>query len=196
MANLFDRANYPTQEPDVLVVGDRWVWRRPDLVADYPTADYALTYEFHEDSGGGGSHKFTITATETTDDYIVEIASATTAAYATGDFHWYAFITRTSDSERIAIDDGYAKIELNFADTNADHRSHAKKVLDAIEAVLENRASQDQMSYSIAGRSLSRMSIDDLMRFRDRYRAEYNRELKKWRIKNKQDTGNTIKARF
>ena len=196
MANLFDRDNYPKQEPDLLVVGDRWTWRRPDLVSDYPTADYALTYEFHEDSGGGGSHKFTLTATETTDDYLIEIASATTANYATGDFHWYAFITRTSDSERIAIDDGYAKIELNFADTNADHRSHAKKVLDAIEAVLENRASQDQMSYSIAGRSLSRMSIDDLMRFRDRYRAEYNRELKKWRIKNKQDTGNTIKARF
>lgn len=196
MANLFDRANYPTQEPDTLVVGDRWVWRRPDLVADYPTADYALTYEFHEDSGGGGSHKFTITATETTDDYLIEIASATTANYATGDFHWYAFITRTSDSERIAIDDGYAKIELNFADTNADHRSHAKKVLDAIEAVLENRASQDQMSYSIAGRSLSRMSIDDLMNFRNRYRAEYNKELKKWRIKNKQETGSTIKVRF
>ena len=33
-------------------------------------------------------------------------------------------------------------------------------------------------------------------KFRDRYRAEYNQELKKWRIKNKQDTGNTIKVRF
>lgn len=196
MANLFDRANYPTQEPDLLVVGDRWVWRRPDLVAYYPTADYALTYEFHEDSGGGGSHKFSITATETSTDYIIEIASATTANYQTGDYHWYAFITRTSDSERIAVDDGYAKIELNFADTNADHRSHAKKVLDAIEATIEGRASQDQMSYSIAGRSLSRMSIDDLLKFRDRYKAEYNLELKKWRIKNKQDTGNTIKVRF
>ena len=196
MANLFDRDNYPTQEPDLLVVGDRWTWRRPDLAATYDPADYALTYEYHEDSGGGGSHKFTLTATETTDDYIIEIASATTAAYATGDFHWFAFITRTSDSERIAVDDGYAKIELDFADTNADHRSHAKKVLDAIEAVLENRASQDQMSYSIAGRSLARMSIDDLMTFRNRYRAEYNEELKRWRIKNKQDTGNTIKVRF
>ena len=196
MANLFDRANYPTQEPDTLVVGDRWMWRRPDLASIYDPSAYALTYEYHRDSGGGGSHKFAITATETTDDYIIEIASATTAAYATGDFHWYAFITRTSDSERIAVDDGYAKIELNFADTNADHRSHAKKVLDAIEAVLENRASQDQMSYSIAGRSLARMSIDDLMTFRNRYRAEYNEELKRWRIKNKQDTGNTIKVRF
>lgn len=196
MANLFDRDNYPTQEPDLLVIGDRWTWRRPDLAATYDPSAYALTYEYHEDSGGGGSHKFALTATETTDDYIIEIASATTAAYATGDFHWYAFITRSSDSERIAVDNGYAKVELNFADTNADHRSHAKKVLDAIEAVLENRASQDQMSYSIAGRSLARMSIDDLMTFRNRYRAEYNEELKRWRIKNKQDTGNTIKVRF
>ena len=196
MANLFDRANYPTQEPDILVVGDRWTWRRPDLAATYDPADYALTYEYHEDSGGGGSHKFVITATEITDDYIIEVPSATTAAYTNGDYHWYAFITRTSDSERIAVDDGYAKIEINFADTNADHRSHAKKVLDAIQATIEGRASQDQMSYSIAGRSLSRMSIDDLLKFRDRYRAEYNRELKEWRIKNKQDTGNTIKVRF
>jgi len=196
MANLFDRANYPTQEPDELVIGDRWTWRRPDLAATYDPADYALTYEYHEDSGGGGSHKFVITATEITDDYIIEVPSATTAAYINGDYHWYAFITRTSDSERIAVDDGYAKIEINFADTNADHRSHAKKVLDAIQATIEGRASQDQMSYSIAGRSLSRMSIDDLLKFRDRYRAEYNRELKEWRIKNKQDTGNTIKVRF
>jgi len=196
MANLFDRDNYPTQEPDLLVVGDRWMWRRPDLVADYPTADYALTYEFHEDSGGGGSHKFTITATETSTDYIVEIASATTASYTAGEYNWYAFITRSSDSQRIAVDEGHTKLELDFANTNADNRSHAKKVLDAIQAVLENRASQDQMSYSIAGRSLSRMSIDDLMRFRDRYRAEYNKEIKQKRIKNKQDTGNTIKARF
>ena len=36
MSNLFDRANYPTQEPDELVVGDRWVWRRDDLVSEYP----------------------------------------------------------------------------------------------------------------------------------------------------------------
>lgn len=196
MANLFDRDNYPNQEPDTLVVGDRWVWQRPDLVSDYPTDTYALTYEFHEDSGGGGSHKFTITATEISDNYLVEVGSSTTASKTAGEYNWYAFITRSADSERFAVDEGHTKIELNFANTNADNRSHAKICLDNIQAVLENRASQDQMSYSIAGRSLSRMSVDDLFRFRDRYRAEYNREIKLLRIKNKQDTGNTIKARF
>jgi hypothetical protein len=78
MANLFDASNYPSQEPETLVVGDRWVWQRPDLVTDYPTDQYALTYEFHTDSGGGGSHKFTVTASETTTSYVVEVASTVT----------------------------------------------------------------------------------------------------------------------
>ena len=60
--------------------------------------------------------------------------------------------------------------------TSIDVQSHARKVLSAIEAVIEGRASQDQMSYSIAGRSLSRMPIDDLLTLRDRYRAEWNKE--------------------
>jgi hypothetical protein len=185
MANLFDRANYPTQEPDTLVVGDRWMWRRPDLASIYDPSEYALTYEYHRDSGGGGVNKFTITATETSDDYIIEVPSSTTDAYVSNAYIWYAFITRSSDSERIAVDNGRAELVDDFADSNADVRSHAKTVLDAIEAV-----------YSIAGRSLSRMSIDDLMTFRNRYRAEYLEEIKKSRIKNKQDSGNLVKVRF
>tara|TARA_R100000005_G_C4993035_1_gene200163 strand:- start:1572 stop:2162 length:591 start_codon:yes stop_codon:yes gene_type:complete len=196
MSNLFDRVNYPVQEPDTIVIGDRLVWRRDDLANTYPIGSYALTYEFHEDSGGGGSHKFTITATEAEDTYFVEIASSTTASYADGDFIWNAFITRSSDSQRIRVDTGRTTIVKNLANTNADLRSHAKKVLDAVQAVLENRASVDQASFSIAGRSLSRMSIDELLSFRDKYKAEYLQEIKKARIKNKQRSGNTIEVKF
>ena len=195
MSNIFDRVNYPTQEPDTLVVGDRWVWRRDDLVSDYPIADYALEYRFTEDSTGN-TNAFTIAATEADSTYLVEITSAVTANLVAGDYQWAAFIIRSSDSQRVVVDQGRTEILPNLQNTTADLRSHAKKVLDAIEAVLENRASQDQMSYSIAGRSLSRMSIDDLMTFRNRYRAEYLREIKLARIKNKQDSGNTIKVRF
>ena len=195
MANLFDRDNYPNQEPDTLVVGDRWLWRRDDLVSDYPLADYALEYRFTEDSTGN-TNAFTIAATEADSTYLVEIASAVTANLVAGDYQWAAFIIRSSDSQRVVVDQGRTEILPNLQNTTADLRSHAKICLDNIQAVLENRASQDQMSYSIAGRSLSRMSIDDLMTFRDRYRTEYLKEIKLARIKNKQDTGNTIKARF
>tara|TARA_B100001093_G_C26859419_1_gene1029174 strand:+ start:2461 stop:3087 length:627 start_codon:yes stop_codon:yes gene_type:complete len=196
LSNKFDRTNYPTAEPAVLVAGDRFTWKRDDLASDYSPSAFALTYEFHEDSGGGGSHKFTITATEADDTYYIEVGSSTTASYSVGDYIWEAYITRSSDSERIMVDSGRTEITENLANTNADIRSHAKKVLDAIEAVIEGRATIDQSSFSIAGRSLSRMSVDELMTFRDRYKAEYLKEIKLARIRNKQGSGNTIKVKF
>lgn len=196
MANLFDASNYPSQEPETLVVGDRWVWQRPDLVTDYPTDTYALTYEFHCDTGGGGNHKFTVTASETSTAYVVEVSSVTTAGYNAHQYKWYAFITRTSDSQRVAVDNGITTLVVNYADSNADVRTHAKKVLDSIQAVIENRATVDQSSFTIAGRSLSRMTIDELFMVRDRYRAEYNEEVKKARIRNKKPSGNLIGVRF
>ena len=40
------------------------------------------------------------------------------------------------------------------------------------------------------------MSIDELLTFRDRYKAEYLKEVKIQRIKNKRGSGNTIKVNF
>lgn len=196
MSNKFDRENYPSQEPNELVVGDYWVWKRDDLATDYPTDSYSLSYEFHCDSGGGGNHQFTINATEANDTYYIEVPTTTTETYSPHDYLWGAYITRTSDSARIQIDEGKTTILPNLADTNADLRSHAKKVLDNIQAVIEGRATIDQSSFSLGGRSLSRMSIDELMTFRDRYHAEYKKEVRLARIKNKQGSGTTIKTRF
>lgn len=196
MSNLFDRDNYPTQEPDRLVTGDRFAWQRPDLVSDYPLADYTMTYHFSEDSGGGGTHHFTLSSTEADDNYYFEKPSSETATLSAGDWEWQLYAIRTSDSERITLDYGITKFVLGELDTNTDLRSHAKKVLDAIEAVIEGRATIDQSSFSLGGRSLSRMSIDELMTFRDRYKTEYLKEVKLSRIRNKQGSGNTIKVNF
>ena len=196
MSNAFDRENYSTKEPNTLVLGDYWSWKRDDLATDYPVGTYALTYEFHSDSGGGGTKKFTLTAVEADDTYYIESASSTTTGYAVGDYVWEAYITKTSSSNRIMVDSGRTSITENLANTNADLRSHAKKVLDALQAVIENRSTMDQSSMSIAGRSLSRMSVDELLKFRDRYKAEYLKEIKLARIKNKQGSGNTIKVNF
>ena len=196
MSNAFDRENYSTKEPNTLVLGDYWSWKRDDLATDYPIGTYALTYEFHSDSGGGGTKKFTLTAVEADDTYYIESASSTTTGYAVGDYVWEAYITKTSSSNRIMVDSGRTSITENLANTNADLRSHAKKVLDALQAVIENRSTMDQSSMSIAGRSLSRMSVDELLTFRNRYKAEYLKEIKLARIRNKQGSGNTIKVTF
>ena len=54
----------------------------------------------------------------------------------------------------------------------------------------------DQSSMSIAGRSLSRMSINDLLAFRNYYKTEYQNELKMHRIKNGRASGNQIRVAF
>jgi len=193
MANQFDSTYYPTTEPNELQLGDFWAWKRNDLSTDYPTALYSLSYEFNLIDGATVSN-FTLTATESNNDYIIE--STNTTSYAKGEYNWIAYITRSSDTARIKIGEGFTEVQDNYATTTASVRSHAKKVLDAIEAVIENRATMDQSSMSIAGRSLSRLTVDELMLFRDRYKTEYLKEVKKARIKNNKDSGNAIKVRF
>ncbi len=193
MSNLFDSSNFPTSEPVELQLGDFWAWKRTNLSTDYPTADYSLSYEFNLNEGATASN-FTLTASEANDEYIISTSSTT--SYTKGSYNWIAYITRTSDSARIKIGEGFTEIQENYATTSASVRSHAKIVLDAIEAVISNRATMDQSSMSIAGRSLSRLSIDELMTFRDRYKAEYMKELKISRINNGKGSGNTIKVKF
>lgn len=193
MANKFDSTNYPISEPNELQLGDFWAWKRTDLSTDYPTASYSLSYEFNLVDGSTAAN-FTLSATESNDEYIIEVSNTT--SYTSGEYNWVSYITRSSDSARIKLSEGFTEIQENYATTTSSVRSHAKKVLDAIEAVIENRATMDQSSMSIAGRSLSRLTIDELLQFRDRYKAEYLKEVKKARIKNKKDSGNTIKIRF
>ena len=193
MSNKFDSTNYPPQVPTELQLGDFWAWKREDLSSDYPVASYSLSYEFNLVDGATVSN-FTITATESNDTYIIEASN--TSSYTKGNYNWVSYMTRSSDSARVKLEEGFVEVQDNYATTSASVRSHAKIVLDSIEAVIENRANIDQASMSIAGRSLSRMSIDELLTFRDRYKAEYLKEVKQLRIKNNRGSGNTIKVNF
>ena len=73
MADLFDSTNYPTTEPEILVIGDRWLWKRTDIGSDYAPSSYALSYNAR--LLGTGSTTFSITASESGTDYIVEVAA-------------------------------------------------------------------------------------------------------------------------
>lgn len=173
MGNAFDSANFPATEPSELIIGDRWLWKRPDLAVEYPSSAYTVSYT--ADKQGSGSTTFSITASGT--EHTVEVASATTAGYTAGTYAWQLYVTRTSDSQRLSLARGTWTVITNLSASTADPRSHAKKVLDAIEATIEGRASIDQMSYSIQGRTLARTPLADLIKLRDDYRAEYAAEL-------------------
>jgi len=194
LANLFDTANVPETEPATIVAGDILQWKRTDLDSDYPNSSYSLSYKARLE--GTGSTVITITASASGDDYLVSVSQSATASYTVGTYRWQAYITRTSDSERVTVDSGTFEVIANRSASTADPRSHAKTMLEKIESLLEGRADADVSSYSIAGRSLSKLTLDELMQWRDRYRAEWMREVRRERALNGKRTGGTVLARF
>lgn len=187
MPSQFDSANYPTREPLELVAGDRWTWKRTDLGADYPPASFTLKYSARLDNA---ATEIEITATASGSDYLIEVLSATTAAFPVGRYRYQAYITRISDAQRITLNSGFFEVKPNRDIATTDPRTHARKVLDSVETAIEGFASGSSIkSYTIAtpnggSRSVTRRDMPDLLVLRDRYRAEVSNEEAKDRVAN------------
>lgn len=192
MANLF--TDIPTTEPRQLIAGDLWQWKRTDLGTDYPNDSYTLKYSCRLENSG--TTEIEITASASGSDYLVSVAAATTAAYTARFYHWQAYITRDSDSERVTIDTGTFEVLANRDAATSDPRTHAKTMVDKIESLLEGRADADVSGYSIQGRSLTKLTIDELLKWRNYYKRELLQEEKKERRKNGKGTGGLIKVSF
>ena len=194
MADLFDSTNYPTTEPEVLTIGDRWVWKRTDLGSDYAPSSYALSYRAR--LLGSGSTNFSFTASESGTEYIVEVASSTTTNYTAGTYAWSMYITRSSDSERFALDTGKFEVKTNLVTSEADPRSHSAKMVDHLESTMETLAQKLTTAYSISDRSNTLRSMEEVSDQLNTYRAIYNREVMKDRAKSGRRTGQNILVRF
>lgn len=184
----------PTNEPTELRLGDTWEWRREDL-SDYPASSWTLKYRFKNAAGG-----FEITAAADGDAFAVTVAAAVTAAYASGagDYSWAAQVSAGAVVK--TVDSGVLKVLPNLfagsAGDASDQRSHARKVLDAIRAVIEGRASKDQEEYSIAGRSLKRTPLADLIKLESTYSQRVAGETAAEALRNGLATGATIQVRM
>lgn len=162
-------------EPPVITAGDTLQFTHTD--EEYTIEDWTLSYNlvatsnfysFQASLGSGYA-------------FSASIAAATTSSWAAGVYRWISFVSKGSGVtlERHQREQGTLEILPNWAAQTSgyDQRSHVKKTLDALEAMLLGKASRDQMSYSIGGRALSRMGPGEILSWRDRYRAEYEAEL-------------------
>ena len=192
--NAFDSDNFATVEPEVLTIGDRWVWKRTDLGTDYPPSSYALSYSARLQ--GAGSTAISITASESDNDYLVEVASATRASYTAGTYSWSNFITRSSDYQRIQIDSGDFEIKTNLATSTADPRTHAEKMVDHLESTLESLAQKLTTSYSVSDRSNTLTSMEDVRNQLDYYKGKVKSDNNKARVKSGLRTDSNLLLRF
>jgi hypothetical protein len=160
----------PENVPAALTAGDTWQWMRS--LADYPAGTWTLTYYFEN-----AYQKFSVAGVASGTDHSFTIAAATTAAYNPGRYKVRAQVVSGTTKYTLPDEEGWLDVERNPASsTAADPRSWARRTLDAIEATIEGRATQDQLAMSVAGRSISRIPPSELMDWRDRLRAEVRAE--------------------
>jgi len=194
MANLFDADNAPKEVPRAIVIGDLVQFKLTQFSSDYPNTSHSMT--FMARSGTGANVEFSIAATNSGDDYLFSASSNATAAFTAGLYHYQIEVLETSSNNRLILDQGELDVTVDLDVNAVDPRTHAEKMLQKIEAVLENRADADVSSYSIAGRSLTKMSPEELLTWRDNYRREVKAHRRKLDVKHGRRTSSTVVMRF
>lgn len=164
-------AAVPTIEPQTFRAGDFLTWSKS--LTDYPAnAGWSLAYTLINAAG-----KITINASVSGADHLVSVPAATTATYVAGGYTWMARVTKAT--EIYTIGQGSIEILPNLAAAGVltyDGRSHAKIMLEAIEAAFEGRASSTQLEYEISGRRVRNMTPEELIKWRSFYKAEVAKE--------------------
>jgi len=161
--------------PESLQVGDTWGWTA--TVADYPATDgWTLKFAFR----GYGLSVIDITASADGADYEATVLAPVTATYLKGTYKWTAFIEKGTEPEieRYTVGSGTCELlpYLAAATGATDNRSHAQKMLDAIEAALEAAGPKaDIVSLTVNGKSVQ-YKREMLKSMRGDYRREVARE--------------------
>ncbi len=131
----------------------------------------------------GSQHRFRADVTETAD-------------WVPGDY-WYTLrAVDAATSEMVEVECGQVTItpDLINAAAGFDGRTPNQIALDAIEAVIAQRATLDQERYRINNRELYRTSIPDLLKLRDYYVRLVKREQDLACGRN--PFGNTVRVRL
>ncbi|TNI81203.1 hypothetical protein CF116_09465 [Aeromonas veronii] len=138
----------------------------------------------------------TMTATSEGSQHRFRAEVTETAGWVPGDY-WYTLrAVDAATSEMVEVECGQVTITPDLINAHAgfDGRTPNQIALDAIEAVIAQRATLDQERYRINNRELYRTSIPDLLKLRDHYVRLVKREQDLACGRN--PFGNTVRVRL
>jgi hypothetical protein len=157
--------NPPCSIPAEITAGDTATWRR--VLDDYPaSAGWVLAYTLVS-----STKAFTVTAVADGDAFIATAAASVTASWDADTYRVAEYVSK--DAERYTLGTTTLRVlpNLAVATSGLDTRTHAQKVLDSLNAWLESKAPVAG-AMEINGRKISWYPLPDLIKLRDRYRAE------------------------
>jgi hypothetical protein len=177
-------------------------------VPDYPSTDgWTLKYRLIPQFTTPTQAPITITASGNADGtYQVQQGPTDTANWQPGAYGWSRWVEKVGARQTLTSshDQGEVQIQQNPATAvqGYDTRSHARKMLEAIEACLVNRASTTQrelVAYTIGSRSQTFDSEDSRARLEelaDKYRWKVANEDNRAGIAAGQKNQRDVRMRF
>jgi len=181
-----------TALPSAIYAGDTLLFEVS--VDGFSSADgWSLSYYFRHRLGS----VVNLTSTAgTSGAHLFNIPADVTATWSDGDYFGVARVSDGTNLRTVCETRLEVKKQLSEQAADYDTRSHAEKCLDAIEAVMEGRASKDIINTTIAGQSVARLSPEQLVYWRNYYRSEVSNEHAAIDAENGKASGRNILARF
>ena len=132
----------------------------------YPAPDWSIDLILR------GPSQIDIGSVSNVENHELRAAASVTKDWKPGRYRYE--IRASNGDDVVTVESGEVKIspDLSAQVAGFDGRDHVRRVLDAVEAVIENRATIDQQHYQINNRSLTRTPMADLLKLRAKYRDE------------------------
>lgn len=138
---------------------------------DYPATEWSLRLILR-----GPAAVQVVGSVEPDGLHSLNLTAAETGAWPAGIYAYSLRVTDGVDVHEVESSTVEVIADLDTIVAGVDQRSHARRVLDNIEAVIEKRSTQDQDKYRINNRELWRTPLADLLTLKNQYAALVRRE--------------------
>lgn len=158
--------------------GDSWIWKQS--FPEYPVSEgWALAYAFK------GPGELATASGDVVDDgnatYTVTIPASRTASLDRGTYQWVATMTGsgTYAGRRDTVSSGVIDVLADLPTADASSvLSPDERLLNAIDDVIYGRVTDDVQEITIAGRSIVKIPITELLALKSKL------ERRVWRLRN------------
>lgn len=181
--------------PSVIVAGDSLTWRddstTDNLGNQITSTTHTLTYAIR------GAQNLTLTGSAYLTGWETTATAAQTITLLGTTYYWQAYATQGAN--RVTLGQGRVEVRKNLStqSAGAELRTQAQIDLDnveaAIRAMISNKTVQE---YSVAGRSIKKMPMSDLIMLRDQLRYQVIQERRQELMQNGQGDPHSLFVRF
>ena len=141
------------------------------VTASFTSYDPANNWNYKVAFRGPSALDITAVSDSANGVFYVTGSAATTAVLSEGLYDIVGYVYNNL-GERYTVTNVKMTILPDLAADTSERITHAQKVLDVIEAVIEGRITDDVESFSISGRSVTHIPMKELMEMRVVYKRE------------------------